>query len=159
RLVNCGARREATKEIDPVVVAGGTLLSTGHDIDTADRNEYVRARAEGRAIEAARCDADDGQVPAIHRDLSPEHLRVRAEVVLPERIAEHRYVIPAHGLIVSPVEETADRRLNAEHREVGSRYQEPVGIDRGLSGHRETDRERHVASDPTERGLRFLEVA
>ena len=122
------------------------------------------ARSESGTTEPARRNANDRQWLAIDHDLFAEHRRARAERVLPEGVAQHRHVVAvlaARGLVVSPREQAAERRLNAEHREIRSRYQDPVAVDRRLPGQGEVDAERHVASDPAERRLRrrFLEVA
>ena len=47
-----------------------------------------------------------------------DHGRVRAEARLPVVVAEHDDGVAADGLVVGGLEQPAERRLKAEHREV-----------------------------------------
>ena len=159
RLVDRDARLQAGKEVRPVGAAVLELVPTGnHQAAHRDRHVDLRVGAQRGAFEAVGRDADDDHWLAVDGERLTDNVRARVEPRAPVVVAEHGDEVPADRRVVARLQEPAQGRLDAEHREVAARHQHAAAVE-GLPLVREVGAERHVRRHAREDRLVFLQVA
>src|SRR5262249_26533854 len=112
---------QASEEIEriraPVLEAFVRRLQKGAD---GQRHAFLRLSANRRALEAAGCNADDGECLSVDRDRLIEDARIRTELCLPVAVAENDYWRLTWGWIIARTYQAAKRGLEAQRREVAS---------------------------------------
>ncbi len=154
------ARLQAREDIRPVALAVVELAVEPrlHGRAHGERHEHVRLGAHGRATEALGSHADHGHRVPVHDHRAVEHVRVGPEVVLPVLVGEHDHRMLPDVLVVGDAEQTPQRRLHAQDREVGPRDEHPRRVQRvALEG--QVGAEQPVRRDAGERQVRLLQVA
>ena len=124
RLIDGDARPEPGEDVGPVAAA----IAESREIRLErraqrDRHEHLRPRADGRAREPTRRDADDREALAVDDQRVVQHGRVRPEPRAPVVVAENHDAGFANRTIVAGVEQPAERGHEAEHLKVAARHE------------------------------------
>src|SRR5262249_44336662 len=106
--------------VEPLLTAGKNLflhrewspevLGVSHDI----------------AEETWRCDSDDGENMVVERELLTDNVRIFAQLLFPETIADHNHGVRALGAILR--EHAAKQRIHTEHRKIVTADQNACGF-------------------------------
>jgi hypothetical protein len=81
--------------------------------------EGIQTTSKGEGtLEAARRNTNNGVGRGIQCDRLPQDVRVRAEFVAPEAVAQYRNVVAAGLFVFIGIEKAAGVRLDAEHIEI-----------------------------------------
>ena len=116
RLFDRRARPEPPEQVQPVARAiVEPLPARDHQPTHRHRDEHERSRAERCPVEILRCNTNDGHRLTIDHDLVADHGRIRTEVALPVRVAQHGDKIRSDGLVIPRRQEPSERRTQAEH--------------------------------------------
>ena len=128
-------------------------------LDRPHRNRDVVRAARFRPMEPGRLDADDGEGAAVQRHRHADDARARAEAALPVVVVQHGRRLT--GAIIGRLEQTSDRRREAEHTVVVAGDVDPFGH-RRLAACRDGDAperiERQQAAQLRAAGAHRLEV-
>jgi hypothetical protein len=95
--------REAGKDVSPVGAPVLEVLRGEVGLEGAahrERDEDVRLRAEGGAVEAARCHADDGDELAVDHDRRVQDPGIGTELATPEAVRDDRHRVLPGDLVV-----------------------------------------------------------
>jgi hypothetical protein len=126
RLLQRHARCEPPSELEnaPIALLERARLIAAHECRPhRERHVEIGPQEQIETREALRCDADDGQVRAVHLQPTAEHGRVRAKRTLPEAVAHYRDGVPAWNRVLSGDECTPERGLHAHRSEIVARYE------------------------------------
>ncbi len=157
-LLDRDARFQPSEDVRPVAAAILEALEARlHQRAKRDRHEHLGLRAQRRAVEPARRDADDGQALSVDDQRVVQDRRVEAEALLPVVEAEHDDARFADHAVVALREQPAEGRLHAKHREVAPRH-EHARARQGLPLVGEVGPENAVRGQAGEDGLRLFEV-
>ncbi len=122
---------EPREQICPVAPTVLEVIETGlHLTAHRDRHEDARCAAESRSVEAAGCNTDYRHLMAVDDHRLVDYTRVGAKAILPVVMAQHRYVVGANRLIVARHDQPAERRSDAEQREIRARNHHSLAVQR-----------------------------
>jgi hypothetical protein len=158
RVLDGHARLEPREGVDPVAVTplpgGKARLQHGAH---GDRHIDLRQIAERRPVEPFRGDADDRERDAIDDDRLTNDRRIGTQLRLPVRVAEDGDGMRADGLVVARAQKPASGRPQLKHREVRSRYEHRLGVER-LLAEGQVRAESAMRGNAREHGLALLQI-
>ena len=120
-------------------------------LDHRRRDPELRLEAGHDAGEPLRADADHGPAGPAHLDRLAEDVGPAAETALPQRVAQHDHRVLSLADVLVLAEAAAERRLQAEHREVVGRDRLAGGERRRAARREDAARERVRHQPPRER--------
>ena len=121
RLFRGHARLEASEHMHPhsapIEQAVPARLERGRLLGHHGRDPQRRNGEEIDAAEARRRDPDHRHRIVVDKNVAPDHVRVAAEIVLPVAVREHHHRMGARLKIVRRIDQPAQFRAHAEHRQ------------------------------------------
>jgi hypothetical protein len=162
RLLGRDPGAQPREQEDPVAQPVLELRARAEaDVDVGGhrhRHEDARPHAEGRAVEAPRCHADDRHRPVVDQQASTDDRGIGAVMRDPVRVAQHRHGAGARRPIVGGAEQSAVCGREPQHREVRSGHEHAVAV-HGPPIERDAGEEEAVRGDAGEDRLGACEVA
>ena len=125
------SRLQAREQVGPVgaAVVEPAAEARRHQRAHRDRHEHQGPRPERRAVEPLGRHADDRHGLAVDDERLVEDVGAAVEIAAPVGVAQHHHVRLTNHRVVAGSQEPAERRLDAEHREVAAGHEDARPVD------------------------------